>query len=59
MIRRSFARHFDTMAEAVTAIFEHIVEFGEIMLDPSVIAALLVGAILSGVLAELVSRRWS
>ncbi len=58
MVRRSFARHFDSMVEAIAAIFEHMAEYGEIMLDAKVVVALLLGGIASGFLAEIAAGRW-
>lgn len=58
MVRRSFARHFDSMVEAIAAIFEHMVEYGEIMLDAKVVVALLLGGIATGILAEIAAGRW-
>ncbi|MEN9059902.1 TrgA family protein [Ponticoccus litoralis] len=58
MVRRSFARHYDSIVEAIAAIFELMLEYGEIMLDARVILALLLGGIASGILAEIAAGRW-
>lgn len=58
MVRRSFARHFDSMVEAIAAIFEHMVEYGEIMIDAKVIVVLLLGGIAAGIVTEFAASRW-
>ncbi|WP_370311282.1 TrgA family protein [Sagittula sp.] len=58
MVDRSFRRFYDSPFEAIGAIFEIGLEYGQKMLDPTVIAILLVGGILAGVVAEIAGQRW-
>ncbi|MDJ0822329.1 MAG: TrgA family protein [Paracoccaceae bacterium] len=52
-------RHrYDGPVEALAAVFEILIEFGQQMIDPRVILLLLVGSIVSGVLTELAAGRW-
>ena len=58
MVDRSFRRFYDSPFEAIGAIFEIGLEYGQKMLDPTVIAILLVGGILAGIVAEIAGQRW-
>lgn len=58
MVEDSFDRRFTDMLEAIASIFERMLEYGLIMIDVNVIAILLVGGVITGVLAEIASRLW-
>ena len=58
MVQESMKHRYDGVVEAVAAIFEEGVKFGELLLNAPVITTLLVGAIISGVISEIVSRHW-
>jgi len=58
MVDRSLKRRYDDPFEAIAAIFEIALEFGQKMLDPTVIVILLIGGILSGIVAEIAARAW-
>ncbi|MEC3860200.1 TrgA family protein [Mesobacterium sp. TK19101] len=58
MVEDSFDRRFTDMLEAIASIFERMLEYGMIMLDVNVIAILLIGGVITGVLAEIASRLW-
>jgi hypothetical protein len=59
MIRFSLRRMFDGPVEALVDIFRLMVEYLVMMARTDVIAVLLVGGILAGLVAEWAGRRWS
>lgn len=59
MIGRSLERRYDGPVEALIAIFELSVEFASYLLHGPLIALLVGGAIVVGLVSEVVSRRWS
>jgi hypothetical protein len=58
MVQLSLRRWYDSPIEAIAAVFELMVEYGGYLLDVQMIAVLLSGALLSGLLAEYATRRW-
>ena len=58
MVLESMKRRYDGPIEAIQAIFSISLDYLQIMVDPGVIAALLLGGMLGGVLTEWASRRW-
>lgn len=58
MVERSLHRRYDGMLEAAGAAIELFIEFGEKMLDARLILTLLAGAIVTGFLTEIASKRW-
>jgi hypothetical protein len=58
MVADALRRHFDTPMEAVVGIFENGLEYGQKMLDPTVIVTLLVGSVVVGIIAEVAAGRW-
>jgi len=58
MFRMSMKRRFDGPVEAFSAIFEIAVEYGALLMNPMMIATLLVGALLTGYLSEYAARHW-
>lgn len=59
MVARAFRRLYDGPAEAVLGVFEVMLQHGRLMLTPEVLAALLIGGPVCGVLAGMVGKRWS
>jgi len=59
MVRLSLRRRFDGVMEAINATFELFVEFAAYLADPSVLTALISGALITGILSEYADRRWS
>lgn len=59
MLVLSLARRFDGPVEAVVGVFKLIIENSVLLVDPKIIATLLVGGMISGVVAEFVDRRWA
>ncbi|WP_439524650.1 TrgA family protein [Marivita sp.] len=58
MFQLSMKRRFDGPVEAFSAIFEIGIEYGAILINPMMIAAFLVGALLTGYFAEYAARHW-
>ncbi|EBA07362.1 TrgA family protein [Sagittula stellata] len=58
MVNRSFRRFYDSPFEAIGSIFEIGMDYGLKMLDPTVIVTLLIGGIVSGLVAEVAGQRW-
>lgn len=58
MVDESFKRRYDSMIEAIGGVFEIMVEYGQVMLVPQVILALLAGGIAIGILTEIAAKRW-
>ncbi len=58
MFQQAMRNWYDGPFEAVLAIFEEAAEYGLILLSPSIIATLLIGAILSGLATEHAWRNW-
>lgn len=59
MLMRSLDRRYDGPVEGLTAMFELAVEFGSVLLNGPLIIFLCLGGLLTGLLAEWVTRRWS
>lgn len=59
MLKRALERRYDGPVEGLTAIFELSVDFGQYMLNGPFIGLLLVGAVLTGLIAEWAAQRWS
>lgn len=57
MLRLAMRNRFDGPFEAVFSVFEHMVEFGAILIDPLVLVVLFAGGAVTGLLAEHVWRR--
>ncbi len=58
MVRLAMRNRYDGPFEAVGAIFEHMVEYGMILIHPVVLATLLAGGVLTGLATEAAYRRW-
>ncbi|MCL3882486.1 TrgA family protein [Marivita sp. GX14005] len=58
MIQLSLKRRFDGPVEAFAAIFEIGIEYGQILMNPMMIAVLLFGALVTGYLSEYAARHW-
>ena len=58
MVDRAFDRRYDSMLEAVAAVFELIVENAALLVDANFILTLVAGAVIVGYLTEVVSRHW-
>ena len=59
MLKLALQRRYEGPVEGLVAVFEIGVDYGSKMLDGYLIAVLVVGGIITGVLAEWASRRWS
>ena len=58
MILRSMKMRYDGPMEAILAVFDLMLERGQLMLTPEVLGTLFVGGILGGLLAEWAGRQW-
>ncbi len=58
MILRSMKMRYDGPMEAVLAVFDLMIERGQLMLTPEVLGTLLVGGLVGGVMAEWAGRQW-
>lgn len=59
MLRRATKMRYDGPMEALTAVFGIGLEYGRYLLAPDVLAVLLGGGVLVGMLSEWAARRWS
>ncbi|NDV51821.1 MULTISPECIES: TrgA family protein [Roseobacteraceae] len=58
MFRLAMRHRYDGPAEAFVAIFDLALDFGAHLLDGGFIGLMVLGAVLSGALAELAARNW-
>lgn len=58
MFQLSLKRRFSGPIEAFAAIFEIGIEYGQILVNPLMIATFLIGALVTGYLSEFAARRW-
>ena len=58
MLRLALLRRFDGPVEALVAVFQKGLEFGEFLLDPQVLGLLVIGGVVTGLLAEKAERAW-
>ncbi|MDQ2088991.1 TrgA family protein [Marimonas arenosa] len=59
MLALALARRFDGPVEAIVSIFKLGIEYAANLAYPHIVATLVLGGMLSGVIAEYVDRRWS
>ena len=59
MLGRALDSRYGGPVEALTAVFELAIENGQYMLNLNFIVLLLVGGLVSGLIAEWAARRWS
>tara|TARA_R110002012_G_scaffold311434_1_gene520941 strand:- start:1 stop:420 length:420 start_codon:yes stop_codon:yes gene_type:complete len=59
MVRRALRNRYDHPFEAIVAIFQIGAEFGLIIATVPMAVALVVGAVISGLLTEFAYNRWS
>jgi hypothetical protein len=59
MVKKSYKMLYDGPMEAVLGVFEIMLDYGRMMLQPDVLGVLAVGGILGGMVAEWAGRRWS
>ncbi len=59
MLKQSLEKKFDGPVEAIVGIFRNAMDYGQYLIDPVLIGALLVGGMICGLLAEIASRRWT
>ena len=59
MLRLALERRYKGPVEGLTAVFEIGVDYGSVLLNVHLITVLVVWAIVTGIVAEWISRRWS
>lgn len=59
MLKQSLDKKFEGPVEAIMGIFKNAMEYGQYLVDVPLIATLLIGGIICGLLAEFAARRWS
>ena len=59
MLKLALQNRYTGPVEGLIAIFEIGIDFGSHLLDAKLIATLVIGGIVAGVVAEWASRRWS
>ncbi|MDU8929209.1 TrgA family protein [Alisedimentitalea sp. MJ-SS2] len=59
MLELALDRRYDGPVEAIVSIFKIALEYSAYLVHVHIIATLVVGGILSGMIAEFVDRRWS
>lgn len=59
MLQNSLKKRYDGVGEAIAGLMEAFFEYLVIMGNVPIIAALLIGGMASGIVAEAVARRWS
>lgn len=59
MVRRSTKMLYDGPMEAVLAVFQLMMDYGKLLVEPATPVALVVGGIVGGWVAEWAGRRWS
>ena len=59
MLRLALLRRYDGPLEAITAVFQTMIDFSVHLLDVQVLATLLIGGIVVAALTESASRRWT
>lgn len=59
MVRLAMRNRFDGPFEALASIFLIGMEYGRILLTPSIILTLLIGGVLAGFAADFAKKRWN
>jgi hypothetical protein len=59
MLKQAMENKYDGPMQAIIGIFTNAVGYAQFLVDPTLIAALLIGGMICGLLAEATSRRWS
>ncbi len=58
MVQLAMRRRYGGPFEAIKAIFEIGLDYGRYLLEPNILATLLVGGVLAGLATEYASRKW-
>ncbi len=58
MVMRAFKKAYDSPMQAVLDIFSIMLVYGRMMLRTDVIATMIVGGLICGLITEWISRRW-
>jgi len=58
MIRLAFTGRYKGPADAVIDVFQQMMRFGALLLTPNVLATLVIGGMVAGVITEMTNRRF-
>ena len=58
MLTNAFRRAYDGPMDAVVGIFAVAIEYGSVLIKPEVIAVLVLGGVLAGLLSDWAARNW-
>ena len=58
MLTNAFRRAYDGPMEAVVGIVSIAIDYGTVLLKPEVLAVLIGGGVLAGILSDWAARRW-
>jgi hypothetical protein len=58
MVENSLKKYYDGPVEALIAVFELMVENGQLLLDPQILIAIGVGALVGGLVTEFFGQRY-
>jgi len=58
MIVKSLRKQYDGPVEAVVSVFEIMLEFGTLVATPQIIATILIGGIVAGLITESAARKY-
>lgn len=59
MLKQSLEKKYDGPVEAIVGIFKNALDYVQYLIDPVLIASLLIGGMICGLLAEFAARRWT
>jgi len=59
MVMRSIQLRYNGLSEAMSDVFNLLLDNGAMMMNARVIGALLIGGVVGGVLTDIAGRRWS
>ncbi|PIE14635.1 MAG: tellurium resistance protein [Rhodobacterales bacterium] len=58
MVRLSFRKRFDNVAEALLYVGQQMLDYGLIMLNPQIVVALAIGSVFLGLASGWAGRKW-
>ncbi|WP_425098529.1 TrgA family protein [Tropicibacter sp. S64] len=58
MVKQAMKHHYDGPVEAFADVFQIMIDFGQVLLDPLLLSILLLGSLVTGYLSEIAAGRW-
>ncbi|MEP2029078.1 MAG: TrgA family protein [Paracoccaceae bacterium] len=58
MIRLAMRNRYSDAFESIIAIFDIMIEYGKILMDPQLIVTFIIGGVITGLITENAWRRW-